>query len=505
MTFGPQPGPQRTFAETDADFAIFGGTAAGGKSWCLCYEAAKLCAIPYARAVRAILFRRSDVDLVAGGGLWDTSGKVFRPMFGEVARARGGTLDWVVEAESGEHGDLHRVEFDHLKSDAELERFDGPQFDLVGFDQIEQFTARQVFYLLGRLRSTSGLTPRARASCNPRPGWLAEFLSWWIGPDGYAIPERSGVVRWFARDTTTDAIVWFSTEREAEAWCEARGVASWGNGKRALSCTFVLSRGVYDNPALLAADPGAAARQALWTRQDRLRLVGELDKDGRARGGCWHDLQGAGRFFDVSKWKPASVPPSPIRAVCRFWDRAASEPTRKHPNPDETAGVLAALCEGGEIWIRECRYLTEGPVRALGRMLETAHEDGQDVTIGLYQDTGGAGKSDAETAAAVLDGFQIEIVDSFGQGGTELDGDRVASRSKRALAKVPARMGEEGRIYFDPDGEGIAKLRAQCHHFPQPGQHDDGPDALAGCVRVLPMTHTTMAEAMAAIRARSRR
>lgn len=509
----PQPGPQTAFATTDADVAIYGGSAAGGKTWSLTYEPAKLCALPHARAVRAVLLRRNDGDLTDGGGLWDTSAKVIRPIFGATAKARTASLDWVIEAESGEFADLHRIAFDHCKSDAELERFDGTQFDFVGFDQLEQFTERQFFYITGRLRSTSGIAPRCRATCNPKPGWLHRFLAWWIGPDGYAIPERSGVVRWFSRDPSSDAIVWFDSLEEGRAWADGAGIPVVGGiDRRVLSCTFVLSLGIEDNPALLTADPAAAARQLLWTREDRLRLVGARDERGRPRGGCWLELTGAGRYYDVAKWIPARTPPSPVRFTVRAWDRAGSEPTKRHPDPDQTCGVLASICEDGEVWIREALYFAESPVRALGMMLATAEDDGRSVTVGLYQDTGGAGKNEAETTAALFDGYNVEIVESFGQGSSELTGDRVASRSKRALNKVPGRLTEEGRIFYDPEGLGIAipgphsreTLRTQCYHFPTAGTKDDGPDALALAVRVLPLEHASLEEAMAAVRNRAR-
>ena len=47
-----------------------------------------------------------------------------------------------------------------------------------------------------------------RAMCNPEPdSWLSRLISWWWdAKTGYAIPERSGVLRYFIR--LGDRIEW---------------------------------------------------------------------------------------------------------------------------------------------------------------------------------------------------------------------------------------------------------------------------------------------------------
>ena len=59
-----------------------------------------------------------------------------------------------------------------------------------------------------------------RATCNPDPdSFVRRLIDWWIGPDGYPIKERSGVIRWFVRDEA-GALRWFDTK---EAAYEATG------------------------------------------------------------------------------------------------------------------------------------------------------------------------------------------------------------------------------------------------------------------------------------------
>ena len=52
--------------------------------------------------------------------------------------------------------------------------------------------------MLSRNRTTCGIRPYVRATCNPdADSWVADFISWWIDQEtGYPIPERSGLVRY---------------------------------------------------------------------------------------------------------------------------------------------------------------------------------------------------------------------------------------------------------------------------------------------------------------------
>jgi hypothetical protein len=55
--------------------------------------------------------------------------------------------------------------------------------------------------MVSRNRSTCGVRPYIRATCNPdADSWVAEFLTWWIDPaSGLPIPERAGVLRYYVR------------------------------------------------------------------------------------------------------------------------------------------------------------------------------------------------------------------------------------------------------------------------------------------------------------------
>src|SRR5206468_4013940 len=129
------------------------------------------------------------------------------------------------------------------------------QIPVLGFDQLESFEEEQFWYLVARNRSArAGIKPYVRATCNPVPdddevgGWLNRLISWWWDPKtGYAIPERSGVIRWFLR--IEDKLEWAATREQL--------LKQFGDSpdRQPQSLTFIPAK-LSDNPALEKKDPG---------------------------------------------------------------------------------------------------------------------------------------------------------------------------------------------------------------------------------------------------------
>ena len=93
---------------------------------------------------------------------------------------------------------------------------------MIGFDELTHFTAHQFFYMVSRNRSTCGVRPYIRATCNPyADSWVADFLAWWIDQEtGLPIPERAGVLRYYIR--VAEKIEWAGSpaaDRPAAAGC----------------------------------------------------------------------------------------------------------------------------------------------------------------------------------------------------------------------------------------------------------------------------------------------
>ncbi len=88
-----------------------------------------------------------------------------------------------------------KIKFAHLQFDSTVYDWQGAQITLICFDELTHFSKHQFFYMVSRNRSTCGVRPYIRATCNPdADSWVADFLAWWIDPEtGLPIPERAGV------------------------------------------------------------------------------------------------------------------------------------------------------------------------------------------------------------------------------------------------------------------------------------------------------------------------
>ena len=84
-----------------------------------------------------------------------------------------------------------RIKFSHLQFDSTVYDWQGAQITLICFDELTHFTAHQFFYMVSRNRSTCGVRPYIRATCNPdADSWVADFLVWWINSEtGLPIPS----------------------------------------------------------------------------------------------------------------------------------------------------------------------------------------------------------------------------------------------------------------------------------------------------------------------------
>jgi predicted phage terminase large subunit-like protein len=101
----------------------------------------------------AVLFRRTFSQLEAAGGPWAESEKIY-PYTG----ATSAYMKW--KWDSGA-----TIRFSHLQHEKNRLDWKGAQIALILFDQLEDFTARQFWYLLSRNRSVCGVRPYTRATC----------------------------------------------------------------------------------------------------------------------------------------------------------------------------------------------------------------------------------------------------------------------------------------------------------------------------------------------------
>jgi predicted phage terminase large subunit-like protein len=428
----PQPGPQEAFLKSSADAAFFGGSAGSGKSFALLLEQLYDAANPQ---FRSVIFRRTIPMIRQPGGLLDTSEQIF-PLLG--AKLNQSVLEWQFPRGA-------TVKLAGMELESDRYNWQGAQIGLICFDEVQEFSESQFWFLLSRNRSVSGARSRIRCTCNPdSDSWLRNFLAWWIDPDsGFPIPERSGVLRWFIRDA--DSLIWGDSRAEL--------VEKFGTAFEPKSATFISAR-VTDNKILLEKDPAYLSNLKALPLVERARLL----------DGNWNVRACAGNFFR-REWfgQPLDSAPSDIIARCRFWDRAASE-KRTGSDPDATCGVLLGKDSRGVYYVLDCVKLFATPHAVETEMLRCAKLDGIGTTIGYMQDPGSAGVAEAQSTARFLDGFNVRF--------------STATGSKEVRAKPVSAHAEAGNVRLIRGLWNDDFLR-ELENFPT-GRHDDAVDALSG-------------------------
>lgn len=310
---------QKLFTECKADICIYGGSAGGGKTRAVLQH-------PLKRKdngkFTATIFRRTREDITRPGALWDESMLIY-PYFKGVPN--NSSHEW--RFPSG-----MKIKFAGLQYDQDVTGWRGAQMPAIYFDQLETFTQQQFIYMLSRNRSVCGVKPYIRATCNPEPGWLADFLSWWIAEDGYADMDRAGKMRYLVNSDNT--FYWADTPDELrEQFPDITPK----------SVTFIPAT-IYDNAILMEKDPGYLANLQGLSLVDRERLLGDAQ-----RGGNWKIKPEAGKLFNRA-WFPIITDWDKNRAwsaVIR-WDFAATEQSLTSQDPDYTAWCVMVQDRNGE-------------------------------------------------------------------------------------------------------------------------------------------------------------
>lgn len=434
----PNSAPQERFLSSSADIAVYGGAAGAGKTFALLLECIRHTGNS---DFGAVVFRRTYPQITNEGGLWDESEKWY-PMLG--ADPKQGDLKW--DFPSGA-----RVRFAHLQYEKDKLSWKGAQIPLICFDQLEDFSESQFFYLLSRNRSTCGIAPYVRGTCNPDPdSFLATFLAWWIDQEtGYPIPERSGAVRWFVR--VNEVLHWADSAAELEERFPA---------SRPLSVTFVPGK-LEDNTHLEQSNPEYRAFLMSLPLVERERLL----------GGNWKIRPAAGRVFPRSAFgDPLDDGDLPHKRkgmeLIRAWDKAATGED-EGGDPDWTVGVLLGRRSDGafdgDYVVLDVQRFRLAPGPRDNRIREVAKTDGTDVRIMGEQEPGAAGKSDAKAFERLLEGFNVHTEPSSG------------SKEVRANPAASAVQNGHVKILRGPWNESFLE---ELNRFPT-GGHDDQVDAFS--------------------------
>ena len=260
----PQEGYQMRALSSPADIVIGGGAAGSGKTYCLLLDPLRDISNP---KFGGVIFRRTMPQIKNEGGLWDTSKNIYTHVG---ARSREQQAEWIFPSGA-------KIKFSHLEHEKNIFDWQGSQIPFIGFDELTHFSEKMFFYLLTRNRSTSGVKPYVRATCNPDPdSWVAKLIAWWINEEtGYPIPERDGVIRYFIR--YGEEYIWGDTREEvvelARPYLERMIDGSGVDPSEFVKSITFIHGSVYENKELLSVDPAYLGNLISQDEQTRMQLL----------------------------------------------------------------------------------------------------------------------------------------------------------------------------------------------------------------------------------------
>lgn len=408
ITLGPNSRPQAQFLASRAQIVIGGGAAGGGKTY-----AAFLDYLPYAQGdttgpdyrapvpgFTGIFFRRLSPELTNEGGPWDSSFEVFRHF--PDAEPIHGELEWRWPTFNGLRCTLRMT---HLQHAWTVRNWDGAQVPWIYFDQLEHFEGSQFWYMLSRNRSATGIVGQMRAGCNPDPdSFVADLIGWWIDQEekldngdpnpryGFPIRERGGVVRYFFRQG--DDIHWGSTRDELLRYLPTKLPPGITPRHLIKSMTFVPFK-VDDNIDLMRRDPHYYGNLLALGYVERMRKL----------SGNWKVRPEAGKVFPKDRLKLIPTRPIKLRAIVRYWDKAASE----KKGSDWSVGTLMGLYDDSfapvVLNVVRGQWATSERERMIA---QTAALDGKGVPIVIEQEPGSGGLDSAfMTITQTVPGYNV--------------------------------------------------------------------------------------------------
>lgn len=147
---------QAKFLSLNCKEALYGGAAGGGKSDALLMAALQYVDVP---GYAAILFRKTYQDLSLPGGLIPRSHEW---LAGTDAKWDNTTKSWRFPSGAS-------LSFGYMDSQLDHYRYQGSEFQFIGWDELTQFTEAKYQYMYSRLRSTVSINVpfRVRGATNP--------------------------------------------------------------------------------------------------------------------------------------------------------------------------------------------------------------------------------------------------------------------------------------------------------------------------------------------------
>ncbi len=433
-------------AASPADILFYGGSRGGGKSFLIELEPTRHVGND---GFRAMFFRRTSKDIRKPGGLWDTSRLIY-PRLGAVPRDA--LLEWRFPSGAW-------FKFNHLEHEKDVDDHQGAQYPYIAFDELTHFSERMFWYLAACNRSTCGVRPYIRGTCNPDPdSWVKSMILWYLDDEGrYAREDRAGVLRYFAR--VDERFVWGNSPEEVRDQVPHvfEGLSPEEAARVVLSFTFVPSF-LDDNPKLVQADPGYRAKLMAMPLVERERFL----------KGDWLIRETAGTMFREDWFGYVDRPPPTVVRRVRYWDLSGSARRRS----DHTAGVLMSIDEQGIAYVEDVVNVQLRPAGTEETIRKTAEADGKNVEIWIEQEQGGA-------AAILIDTYQRKVLPGFYVQGAVVRGEGT----KVERAKPASSASEHGHVKL-VRGLWNRPFTGQLQAFPDSSANDMA-DAFAGAFNKL--------------------
>jgi phage terminase large subunit-like protein len=380
--FTPHPPSQKqkAFLALDAQEALFGGAAGGGKSDALIMDSLAYVKVP---TYSALLMRRKEVDLYKKGAILDRAQEWFA----------GTAAVWDAKLKgfrfpSYDSNPGATISFGFLNNDADKDRWRGPEFQYIGIDELTEWSEAHYAFLFSRLRSLvlpgrQRIPTRMRAGTNPGGAGHDWVFSRFVQ---HARQSGTGLLYDEWRKGEKAGLPYF----ESPPSPQVLEMAQLFN---------VRPQGAYFVPAFAEDNP------ALDQVQYKMNLarLDPLEFAWFAKGD-WTAVP-SGRYFHREWFQNWLEKEPPGVYWIRYWDLAGTEPKSRQDDEEKaggpawTAGVKLGVKldpqGNATIIISDVVRNRLEPPDVESFVKSTAEMDGKRVQVLLEQEPGSAGKATA--------------------------------------------------------------------------------------------------------------
>jgi hypothetical protein len=257
-------GKQKEALLSEADVVFYGGSTACGKSSLLLLEAEKYLNF---NNTSSVLFRKTRESLSSLGGLWEGVQRNFD--MSEV------TSNFQRLSYSKYNSSLQLRHIDNLQK--LFDDYQGCSYDLIGFDEIQQFREDELLYLLSRSKSDI----KNKIVCTVTPPKAGEAKTWvsdWVKPfldaEGYPTKKCGELIYFSFKD---DELVTADTKEEffmkyPELCTFVDETTNIVHEFKPRTMTYIDAT-IMDNPKLLASNPSYLSLLKSLRQEDREVLL----------------------------------------------------------------------------------------------------------------------------------------------------------------------------------------------------------------------------------------